>query len=162
MDKTKVLVALGLPLDTGDETALTSLAALVQKTKEQDAQITELKAKQFDPAKHIPLEEHTKLTNELATLKATGDKAEHERLMTAALADARILPPNEAYWRAQPLAALQAFLKDAKPLADLKGTQTGGKAPEGGGNVVKLTEEELAVCKSLGLTPEKFAAAKGE
>lgn len=162
MDKTKVLVALGLPLDTGDETAFAKLAALVQKTKEQDGEITELKARQFDPAKHIPLEEHTKLTNELAALKSTSEKAEHERLMTAALADARILPPNEAYWRAQSLAALQAFLKDAKPLADLKGTQTGGKPPEGDGKSVKLTDEEMAVCKSLGLTPEKFAAAKGE
>lgn len=162
MDKTKVLVALGLPLDTGDDTALTSLTALVQKTREQEVQIAELKATQFDPAKHIPLTEHTKLTGELAALKEAGDKAEHERLMQAALDDARILPPNEAYWRAQPLAALQAFLKDAKPLAALKGTQTGDKKPEGDGKKVTLNDEEMAVCKSLGLTPEKFAAAKGD
>lgn len=135
MDKTKVLVALGLPLDTGDDTALTSLTALAQKAREQDAQIAALKASQFDPAKHIPLDEHTKLTAELAVLKATGDKAEHERLMTAALNDALILPPNEAYWRGQPLAALQAFLKEAKPLAALKGTQTGGTPPAGGGDL---------------------------
>lgn len=162
MDKTKVLVALGLPLDTGDDTALTSLTALAVKTREQEAEIAALKANQFDPAKHIPLEEYSKLNDELAALKASADRVEHERLMTAALDDARILPPNEAYWRAQPLAALQAFLKDAKPLAALKGTQTGGKPPEGEGIQVALTEDELAVCKSLGLTPEKFAAAKGD
>lgn len=137
MEKTKVLVALGLPLDTGDETALTQLSALVQKAREQEAQIATLKTNQFDPAKHIPLTEHTKLASELATLKAEGDKTEHERLMKEALADARILPPNEAYWRAQSLAALQAFLKDAKPLAALKGTQTNGNPPAGGGLDVK-------------------------
>ncbi|HCW3116693.1 TPA: hypothetical protein OXC75_004589 [Citrobacter amalonaticus] len=135
MEKTKVLVALGLPLDTGDDTALAQLSTLVQKARDQEQQIAALKANQFDPAKHIPLDEHQKLTTELAALKATSDKAEHERLMTAALSDARILPPNEAYWRTQPLAALQAFLKEAKPLAALKGTQTGGTPPAGGGDL---------------------------
>ncbi len=135
MEKTKVLVALGLPLDTGDDTALAQLSTLVQKARDQEQQIAALKASQFDPAKHIPLDEHQKLTTELAALKSTSDKAEHERLMTAALSDARILPPNEAYWRAQPLAALQAFLKEAKPLAALKGTQTGGNPPAGGADL---------------------------
>ena len=105
-----MLVALGLPLDTGDDTALAQLSTLVQKARDQEQQIAALKANQFDPAS-IPLDEHQKLTTELAALKSTSDKAEHERLMTAALSDARILPPNEAYWRAQPLAALQAFLR---------------------------------------------------
>jgi phage I-like protein len=135
MDKTKILVALGMALDTGDDSAIAALTALVQKAAALEAQVATLKANQFDATKHIPLEEHAKLATELATLKAAGDKAEHERLLQAALDDARILPPNEAYWRAQPLAALQAFLKDAKPVAALTGTQTGGKPPAGGGNV---------------------------
>lgn len=160
MDRTKVLVALGLPPDTGDEAALASLTALAQQAREQEAQIAELKARAFDPAKHIPLTEHTKLAAELAELKHAMEAAEHGRLMQAALDDARILPPNEAYWRAQPLAVLQAFLKDAKPLVALQGTQTGGKMPAGDG--VSLSADELTMCKCLGLTPEQFTAAKGE
>jgi phage I-like protein len=161
MDKTKVLVALGLPLDTGDETALTALSALAQKAGSLEAEVTALKANQFDPAKHIPLDEHKKVTIELAALKESQDKSAHDQLITAALSDARILPANEAYWRKQPLVALQEFLKDAKPLAALSSTQTGGKPPAGDGNQdIKLSEDEQAVCKSLGLTPEQFAKAK--
>lgn len=160
MDKTKVLVALGLPLDTGDDTALTALSALAQKAGSLEAEVTALKANQFNPAKHIPLDEHKKVTTELAALKESQDKAAHDQLITAALSDARILPANEAYWRKQPLVALQEFLKDAKPLAALSSTQTGGKPPAGGAVTVALSEDELAVCKSLGLTPEAYAQTK--
>jgi phage I-like protein len=160
MDKTKVLVALGLALDTGDETALTALSATVQKANTLEQQVVALKANQFDPAKHIPLDEHKTVMGELTALKENQAKAVHEQLVVAALSDARILPANEAYWRKQPLAALQEFLKDAKPLAVLTGTQTGGKPPAGGAQDIKLSEDELAVCKSLGLTPEQFAKSK--
>ena len=159
MEKTKVLVALGLPLDTGDDTALAQLSTLVQKARDQEQQIAALKANQFDPAKHIPLDEHQKLTTELAALKSTSDKAEHERLMTAALSDARILPPNEAYWRTQPLAALQAFLKDAKPLLDM-GMQTAGKPPADDSGIVALSADEKAVCDLLGITAAEFLKSK--
>ncbi|MDR1276089.1 MAG: phage protease [Candidatus Accumulibacter sp.] len=162
MDKTKFLVALGLPLDTGDDTAFAQLSALVRKSKELETQVAAMKANQFDPARHIPLAEHAKITGELAALKAESEKVEHARLIEAALSDARILPPNEAYWRAQPLAALQAFLKDAKPLAALQGTQTGGLPPDGGGKKVALSDDEMAVAKSLGLSPEEFSKAKNE
>jgi phage I-like protein len=161
MDKTKILVALGLPLDTGDDTALTALSVLSAAAKTREAEIAVLKANQFDAAKHIPLEEHKKVTAELATLKEAHDKSAHEALLKAALADACILPANEVYWRAQPFAALSEFLKDAKPLAVLSGTQTGGTAPAGAGGAA-LAAEELAVCKSLGITPEAFAKSKAE
>lgn len=166
MDKTKILVALGLPLDTGDETALTALSTLSATAKTRDTEIAVLKANQFDPAKHIPLEEHKKLTTELAALKEAQDKTAHESLIQAALSDARILPMNEAYWRGQPLAALSEFLKDAKPLAVLNGSQTGGTPPggvgagAGGAAVAALSAEEMAVCKSLGLKPEDYAKSK--
>ncbi|PQA82750.1 hypothetical protein C5F52_14325 [Limnohabitans sp. TS-CS-82] len=163
MDKTKVLVALGLALDTGDETALTALSATVQKANTLEQQVVALKANQFDPAKHIPLDEHKKVTGELTKLQATLAHTEHVALMEKALADNYIMPANEDYWRKQPLAALKEFLKDAKPLlAALTGTQTGGKPPAGGGGTVTLSSDEMAVCKSLGLTPEAYAQNKVE
>ena len=161
MDKTKVLVALGLAPDTGDDTALTALTATVQKASTLEAQVATLKASQFDPAKHIPLEEHKALASELTALKNNQAKTEHEQLLTAALSDARILPANEAYWRKQPLAALTEFLKDAQPVAALTGTQTGGKPPGGAGTgTVALSAEEQAACVALGLTPEAYAKAR--
>ena len=160
MDKVKVLVALGLALDTGDDTAMAALSATVNKSTALAVEVAALKATQFDPAKHIPLDEHKKVMGELTALKDNQAKGEHEQLVVAALTDARILPANEAYWRKQPLAALQEFLKDAKPLAVLTGTQTGGKPPAGGAQTVALSAEESAACVALGLSHEAFAKAR--
>jgi phage I-like protein len=160
----RILAALGLVASATEDTALTALSTLQGQAAQatgKDAEIAALKANQFDPTKHIPLSEHTKVAEQLAALKATADAAEQETLVTAALADCRILPANEAYWRGQPLAVLTAFLKDAKPLVALKGMQTNGKAPDGDPTKTSLSAEELAVCKTTGLTPEQFTAAKG-
>lgn len=143
MDKTKVLVALGLPLDTGDDSALTALSAMAGRAQSHAAELAALKANQFDPAKHVALSEHEAVAQELAALKAAQDVSAHADLMDAALKDARILPVNEPYWRAQPLAALQAFLKDAKPLAVLTGMQTGGKPPAGGADLAAQGSEAI-------------------
>ena len=160
MDKLAILAALGLPASTTDDTALTALAALRGQVVAKDQEIAALQAKQFDPAKHIPLAEHQKVADQLAQLSAQADQAEHERLMSAALTDARILPANEAYWRAQPLVALQAFLKDAKPLAALAGMQTTGQSPADDSGIVALSADEKAVCDLLGITAAEFLKSK--
>jgi phage I-like protein len=160
----KLLAAMGLAADATEATALTALATLQGRADlsgSKDAEIAALKANQFDPAKHIPMTEHKKVTDQLAALTANADKAEHEGLMAVALADARILPVNETYWRAQPLAALKEFLKDAKPVAALAGTQTGGKPPPSDNKTTAaLTADEQAMAKAFGQTPEQFAQAK--
>jgi phage I-like protein len=161
MDLKTLLVALNLPLETTESTALTALSAQTGKINALQAECSDLRAKVFDPAKHIPLEEHQKVVTELTALKSTQDKAAHEQLLQAALSDGRILQPNSAYWSQQPLAALQSFLKDAKPLAALTAMQTGGTAPAGGGNTLALTTEEMAVCKSMGIAPEDFVKQRG-
>jgi phage I-like protein len=167
MDKTAVLVALGLPQDASDQTALTALAALSGQMKAKAAEIAALRSNQFDPAKHIPLDEHHKATQALAALQAAQDKVLHDGLMAAALGDGRIFAANESYWRAQPVAALQEFLKTAQPIAALAGTQTGGKAPVGaaaggGGTLAALSAEQLDVCAQLGVSPEDFVKAGGK
>ena len=161
MDLKTLLVALNLPLETTESTALTALSAQAGKINALQAECTDLRAKVFDPAKHIPLEEHQKVVTELTALKSTQDKATHEQLLQAALSDGRILQPNSAYWSQQPLAALQSFLKDAKPLAALTAMQSGGNPPTAGGNAPALTAEEMAVCKSMGIAPEDFVKQRG-
>ena len=162
MDLKTVLLALNLPLETPESTALTALSAQVGRIKTLEAECADLRGKVFDPAKHIPLEEHQKVVTELAALQATQDKAAHEQLLQAALSDGRILQPNAAYWSQQSLAALQAFLKDAKPLAALTALQTGGQSPAGGGGGgPALTADELAICKSMGISAEDFAKQRG-
>ncbi len=162
MNKVALCVALSMASESTDESVLAAVAALKTKAEAQAQEIAALKTTQFDAAQHIPLAEHQKITTELAALKAANDKAEHTALLTAALADGRILPANKDYWAAQTLPALQGFLKDAKPLADLS-LQTAGAAPaagSGGTAVVQLSADELAVCRSLGMSAAEFAAGK--
>jgi len=157
-----LLAALGLSAVASEEAGMTALAALQSQVAGKDALIVELRAKQFDPAQHIPLTEHTKVADQLAALSAQTEKTEAESLMTAMLADSRILPANADYWKVQPLAALKAFAAVAKPLAAaLTQTQTDGKPPKDGSPAVAaLSTEEQAVAKQLGMSSEDFAKAK--
>jgi len=110
------------------------------------------------------------LTTERDTLKAKVDavekdqaeaalaseKAKHAELLQAALTDGRLVPAQKAWAEKQPLAALTEYLEATNPLAVLK-KQADGKD---GGN--GLTQEELDMCKRMGVTPEDFAKAKGK
>lgn len=77
-----------------------------------------------DPAQYVPLTVHAEVQNELTALRTQQAERERGELLTAALADGRILPPTEAYWRTQPVAALTAFLAVARPIAALAGQQS--------------------------------------
>ena len=169
MSMTQLMAALKLKPDAAESSAVEAVTALTSQISQQETQITALKAEnetlkanQFDPVQHIPMTEHKTVADQLAALTAKAEQDEHGALMTAALSDGRILPPNEPYWRKQPLAALKAFLTDAKPLvAALKSNQTQGNPPVvNATGEAQLNEEELAVCKSLGLTPEAYAQAR--
>lgn len=162
-----LMAALKLSPQASEAAAVEAVSSLQAQALSVDAlqsEIVALKANQFDPVQHIPMAQHKAVADELAALTALNETNEHGALLTAALADSRIMPVNQAYWAAQPLVALKAFLVDAKPLvAALGGMQTGGQPPTGatgatgtGGATVALNVEELAVCKQLGLTPEAF------
>lgn len=156
-----LLAALGLSAVASEEAGLAALTALQGQVAGLNAQVAELKGKQFDPAQHIPLSEHKKVADQLAALTVAAETAEHTTLMTAALADARILPANAEYWKKQPLAALKSFLADAKPLAAaLTATQTGGNPPGGQQQLAVLSAEDEAVCKQLGLKPDDYIKNK--
>lgn len=156
-----LLAALGLSAVASEEAGLAALTALQGQVAGLNAQVAELKGKQFDPSQHIPLSEHKKVADQLAALTVAAETAEHTTLMTAALADARILPANAEYWKKQPLAALKAFLVDAKPLAAaLTTTQTGGNPPGGQQLAAVLSAEDAAVCEQLGIKPEDYLKNK--
>lgn len=162
MNLQALIAILGLAATATENDVLASLSALKASTTAKDTEIAALKATAFDPAKHIPLEQHKIVADQLAALSAAQDSADRDGLVTAALSDARILPPQENYFRTLPLAALKAYLKDAQPLAVLTGTQTGGKPPSTGAAAggASLSADELAVCKAMGMTAEAFIKAR--
>lgn len=118
-----------------------------------------------DPAKFIAIEAFDQLKGEVAVLSAQlKDRSEKDvdTMINEALADGRLMKPQEAWARdlaKTNTAALTSYLQIAKPLPALGGSQTKGKQPEPD-EKTGLTAEELAVCTSMGLTPEQFKAAK--
>mgnify|MGYP000985294963 CR=1 FL=1 len=51
---------------------------------------------------------------------------------------------------------LQGFIKTAAPIAALKGKQTENQEFDKDGNAV-LSDDQLAICSQLGVSPEEFA-----
>lgn len=132
-----------------------SLGAFVKANADQ---IAALKAATPDPAQFVPVAAMKAVQDELAALRADVQGKEVDGLVSAALADGRLLPAQEAWARelgSKDVAALTAYLNTAQPLTALQGMQTGGRAPEGG-NGEELSDGQLAICRSMGVTPEDF------
>ncbi len=144
---------LGLGDDAGAEEIGTAVAALKSKA---DA------AGEPDPAKFAPVAVVEDLKTQVAALSAGQLGRDVDDLVKPALADGRLLPAQEGWARElgkKDIASLRAYLKDAQPIAALRGTQTEGQQPVVD-NEHKLTAAELAVCSATGTDPKAFAAAK--
>lgn len=175
-----VCAALGLAANTTEEQAVAALSAFnsnLRKLLDQDdkanseavlAACTGLKAKAVaspDPANFVPVCVVDGMKAELAALTARlgeRDEKELDSQIAAALDDGRLAKPMEGWARElgkSNRAALTAYLDQAKPLAALGGSQTGGEPPVPD-EKTGLTQEELAVCSAMGLTADQFKAAK--
>ncbi|BBT16233.1 peptidase [Metapseudomonas otitidis] len=177
-----VLAALGLPQTTTEEQAIAALSVhthdLASIRKELGlpdsaacsavvATCTGLKAKaaSVDPAAYAPVSVVQGLQSEIAVLTARLGEHDQKDLDTeikAALDDGRLHTSMEAWARdlgKSNRASLTAYLGAAKPLDALKGSQTRGVPPVMD-DKTGLTEDELAVCSAMNLTPEAFKAAK--
>ncbi len=179
MTKEQLIALLGLALaDATDEKIEQTVAAL----KADAAQTNKLRealglADDADPvaavaalktgakpdmSQYVPRAVFDETTQQLAALKAGNETAELDTLIETGLQDGRIAGKATADWlRTQGIAACKAHMKDAPALPafqeqqkDRVDTQTDkGQTKDG------LTAEELAVCKSMGLTPEAYRKA---
>lgn len=166
-----LLVALGLPEGTTQETALTALTALKSKADRLTTEVAALKAAPPatpDPARFVPVEAVQQLHTQIAALTAQVAGGEGAQLVEQALADGRLMPALKPW--AQELArtnvaALKTYLDGVKPVAALTGLQTGQQHAAGAGagattGTPQLSETELAVCKRMGLAAEQFLKTK--
>ncbi|MFA7269842.1 MAG: phage protease [Sterolibacterium sp.] len=154
-----LLAALGLAENTTEDKAVEAVAALKAQADGAETRIATLTAQAAqapDPAKYVPMNTHSQTQNALASLTAKFEQSERDTLMEVALSDGRILAAQDAYWRAQPVAALKAYLEVAHPVAALSGTQTGGKKPEGEAGST-LDTAQIAMCSAMGIDPKAFA-----
>lgn len=121
----KLLAALGLQETATEPEALAAIAGL----KSHEAALS-AKAALPDASQYVPMMVHAEVQRELGEARATIEDGQRTALMSAALADGRILPATETYWRGQSIATLSAYLDVAQPVAALSGMQSGGKSPE--------------------------------
>lgn len=184
-----LLAKLGLPETTSEADAMTAVTALKAKADQidaKDAEIVGLKAKAEqltakdaeiaalkannagsgnpDPAKFVPIEAMTAMQNEIAALSAKFQTGEVNDVVTVALKEGRLLPAQESWARElgnKDLASLKAFVASAPAIAALKQTQTQGKAPVTDPNA-DLSDEQVAICKSLGLSKEDYKKSLAE
>jgi len=177
----QLIATLGLASEATDEQIDTAIAALKAAQADADAFRTALGAKDYakpeeavaalratsttaapDMTQFVPVAVYQETTQQLAALKANSNTAELDALIKEGLEDGRIPGQATADWlRVQGIAACKAHLDGAPSIAALKTTQTQGKPPEGSEvkGDGKLTETELAVCKSMGISPEKYREA---
>lgn len=161
VDREQLIALLGLATDATDEQiqqALTALKAKADQVGALQGEVAALKAQTPDPAKFVPVETVQAIQTELAALKSQITTKEIDDLVAAALADGRLLPAMENWARElgkKDVAALKSYIDAAQPIAALKCTQTGGKAPQGG-QAGELDEAALEVCKQMGVDPAEY------
>ena len=136
------------------------VVTLIKSQADQIASLTAAAANP-DPSRFVAVATMQALQNEVAALRAQIVDREVNEIVTAALASGQILPAQEAWARAhgkENIASLKAYLATAQPVAALTGTQTGGNPPVGALPTGEpLDENQLAVCKAMGVDPAEFA-----
>lgn len=161
--------ALGLAETATPAEAVTAAAALKANADKAAGLTTEVAALKAsgagsnpDPTKFVSLESFNALNGEVAALRAAGVATEVDKLIDQARAEGKCSPVVEAVWRdigKVNVAQLKALIKDTPANPALAGqTQTGGKPAAALDPKAPGTPEELAMCKSMGLTIEQFRA----
>lgn len=155
-----VIAALTLPATATEDEAIAGIAALkakADKTGELETEVAALKAKTPDPKKFVPVETMTALQEQVAALTAQVNGRDLDEVIEAALDEGKLLPAQESWARElgkKDIAALKTFVASAQAIPALQRQQTKDKKLDE--KDVQLTEEQLGVCKALGVTPADY------
>lgn len=173
-----LLKALGISIDGKDladpavlsavqAEAITALGAIQTTANQAEAltqQVAVLSAGNVDPAKYVPIAAVTELQTQVAALQAQMNGGEVDSLVSAGLADGRIIPAMESWARdlgKQDVAQLKAYLDKAAPIAALKGKQTDDTNVDDDNNdVTALSADDKYTADQLGMSYDDFAKEK--
>lgn len=168
MDLAQLRQALGLAAEA-DESAILAQAAELATQAAKVAPLTEqvaaLSARAASPGApdlsgYVPRAVHEEALAALRRVQTDGQAVELASLVEQGLASGQIPGQATADWlKGRGIAALRQYLADAPAVAALRGTQTQGRDP-GAGQTAALTEEELAVCRQMRITPDAYRTAK--
>ena len=147
------------------ETALATLKADAAKVPALTTEVATLKAAQGnpDPTKWVALASFTELSTQVAALSVAQVGNEVDTLIAAARAEGKCPPVVEQVWRdvgKKDIAQLKALIASTPGNPALAGlSQTAGKKVATVDPKAPGTSDELAMCKSMGLTLEQYRAA---
>lgn len=164
-DEAAVLVAINALRDTaraaGEGLALCAQAAGVQATATAAEVEAAIKAKSAaDPAKFVPIEQVSQLQQQVATLQGDLNKGKVTAAVDEAVRAGKVAPALRDWamdYATKDLVAFNAYVAKQPALVTATAQLPGGRPLDATSD---LTQEEQAVCAQLGLTPEKFKAAK--
>lgn len=165
VDRNELITLLGLAKDASDDditAALTAQRDAAAQAEELQTQLAAATANAADPARYVPVSVVEELRSQVAALTANQVDREVAEIVSAALDDGRLLPAQKEWAESlgrKDIAALRSYVETAQPIAALRGTQTGGRAPAAGAH--GLTEQQLAICTSCGLDPVEYAKSLG-
>ena len=129
---------------------------------DKNVQIAALKGAAPDPAKFVPVDAMQALQTEVAALRGEKLDREVDGVVVAALSAGKLLPPQEKWARelgTKDIGALTQYLETATQVAALTSTQTKGIKPNGIEQGA-LDDAELAMCRSMGVSPKDFQKTK--
>ncbi len=160
-----LLAALGLP-ETDATTAEQAVAAVEALKANATAMCKEnatLKsAGNPDPSKWVSLDKFTELSTQVAQLTASHGEGEIDKLLTDARAQGKCSAVVESVWRdvgRKDIAQLKALIDKTPGNPALAGkTQTDGRQPPATDPNAAPGDQELAMCKVMGMTIEQFCA----
>lgn len=153
--------ALGLKDDANEAEAVQAIGTL-----KSDHQVALNRSETPDPEKFVTKADYELALNRASTaetsLKAVRDK-EITAEIDAAVKAGKVAPASKEYHLAicQQEGGLERFREFIKSAPVVVGSQgVGGKKPEGDQEQSKLSADELAMCRDLGITEAEFLSAK--
>jgi len=162
VNRDQLIQHLRLSADASDDdiqTALTNLQSKADNTAVLEEALAAAKTKGVDPSTHVPLADFEALKEQVVALTTRHTTGEVDGLVTAGLADGRLLPVQESWARelgSKDVAALKTYLAKTPAIAALKGQQSQDRQIETPATVEQLSTEALAVCKSMGVEPADY------
>ncbi|HIC0671726.1 TPA: phage protease [Klebsiella pneumoniae] len=155
----QIATALGLA-----ETASVDDAVSAIQTIKNSESLALNRAQNPDLSKFIPLETHQLALNRAQTAEErlkTLDEKTATALVDDAVTAGKVAPANRDMYLAlcrseEGRKQFSEFVKTAQPLVN----QDPSKGKENNGQQTELTETELAMCRSMGISQEEFLAAK--
>lgn len=150
LDKLKVMI-------TGSAGTTEGLAALLTAKADEIAALSAQITDQVDPTQYAPIAVVTELRSQLSVLSGNTLELQVEKLIKSGTDSGKLIGDFEKSWAAEmgkkDIAALQAYLDGAQPIAALSGMQSKGIAPDMTQTAaLSATAEEIAVAEQLGVS----------